>query len=336
MNTKRVSLLLLVVFFWPLSAMALPFTDLYVFGDSLSDQGNVSLRTGGAVPPPEYTDGTNTGRFTNGLNYIDYLSAELGLTTTPVLSGGNNYASGGARTNSHGLDPLGIGARSVLQQRDAYLGSLSGAADSDALYVVWAGANNITDMLGKSVADPFYDPIADMQQAILDMADVIGSLAAAGATNILIPNLPDLGDTPNIASLGPVASAGAEALSLIFNTGLFSALDGLDLGFPTTNIIRFDTFSLMDTVIQDPGSYGFTNTSNACYSEFVVTGGATCANPDQYLSWDGFHPGSVAHQILATEMLAVVSASVPEPDTYMLLVIGLLGFMARKNGLRKI
>lgn len=42
-------------------------TDIYVFGDSLSDQGNVYAITGHLVPPPEYSDGANVGRFTNSL-----------------------------------------------------------------------------------------------------------------------------------------------------------------------------------------------------------------------------------------------------------------------------
>ena len=53
---------------------AAPYSGLYVFGDSLSDQGNVSHIAGGALPPGEYTDGTTSGRFTNGKNYIDYLN----------------------------------------------------------------------------------------------------------------------------------------------------------------------------------------------------------------------------------------------------------------------
>ena len=77
------------------------YDSLYVFGDSLSDQGNFYAITGGSTPPPEYTDGTTYGRFTNGKNYVDYLSSRLGISSGNSLSVGNNYSYGGARTDSH-------------------------------------------------------------------------------------------------------------------------------------------------------------------------------------------------------------------------------------------
>ena len=81
MKKRMLSLLLCWVLLLPFVAAAGPFSELFVFGDSLSDQGNVSLLTGGLIPPNEYTDGTYHGRFTNGLNYIDRLAANLGLTS---------------------------------------------------------------------------------------------------------------------------------------------------------------------------------------------------------------------------------------------------------------
>ncbi|RDH88994.1 MAG: hypothetical protein DIZ77_01335 [endosymbiont of Seepiophila jonesi] len=126
--------MLLLVLLWPLTTFASRFSDLYVFGDSLSDQGNVATITGGLIPPPEYTDGTNSGRFTNGLNYVDYFSDRLGLPTGSSVLGGNNYAYGGAHSFTH---PLGaFGALSLNEQKDLYLGGLGMTpADAD---VTWS------------------------------------------------------------------------------------------------------------------------------------------------------------------------------------------------------
>jgi phospholipase/lecithinase/hemolysin len=103
---------LLFVFILPARAA---FTSMVVIGDSLSDQGNVfdftsALPPSFLTPPLEYTDGTNFGRFTNGLNYIDYLSSSLNLSVTPSRLGGSNYAYGGALTNT---DQLGIPSRAL-------------------------------------------------------------------------------------------------------------------------------------------------------------------------------------------------------------------------------
>src|SRR5512144_1683255 len=76
-----------------------PYDALYVFGDSLSDAGNLATFTHGAIPLPAfYPD----GRFSNGLNYADDLATRLGLggPLTPSLRGGTNFAWGSALTGN--------------------------------------------------------------------------------------------------------------------------------------------------------------------------------------------------------------------------------------------
>lgn len=69
-------------FLFPLKATAASFTQIYVFGDSVSNIGNVFDSTGGAIPPNQfYFD----GRFSNGPVWVDYLAQDLGLSLTPLL-----------------------------------------------------------------------------------------------------------------------------------------------------------------------------------------------------------------------------------------------------------
>lgn len=309
-------LLVLALLASPIAAHAYAYTDLYVFGDSLSDQGNVSLLTGGAIPPGEYTDGTTRGRFTNGKNYVDYLAADLGLSVTPSLLGGTNFAYGGARTNYHVLpNPAAL---SLLQQRDAYLTSLGGrAADANALYLVWAGANNFADVFSRLRSDPFYNPTADLLGAGSDIAHTIASLAAAGAQHIIAPNIPDLGLVPAVTGGGPRNPA-VSSLVANFNLGLEQALQGIELAFPDTEIIRIDAFALLNGLYQDPAGNGFTNNTLGCYSLYVRPGGTTCANSDEYIFWDLDHPTSATHRILATH----IARAVPEPASVVLMLAG--------------
>ena len=73
-------------------AAASSFDAIYVFGDSYSDVGNIFIATGGAKPAPPYYK----GRFSNGPIWIDHLAGAYGLTVTPSLKGGTDYAFGGA------------------------------------------------------------------------------------------------------------------------------------------------------------------------------------------------------------------------------------------------
>jgi len=96
----------------PAAAALTTLSNLFVFGDSLSDGGNSGLLTQSPVlptgfPPPPYAG----GRYSNGPVAVEYLwqSYHPGSTSfTPSLAGGTNYALGGATT---GLDNNGDGIK---------------------------------------------------------------------------------------------------------------------------------------------------------------------------------------------------------------------------------
>jgi phospholipase/lecithinase/hemolysin len=129
-----------------------------------------------------------------------------------------------------------------------------------------------------------------------------------------------MGLVPLITGGGPPV-ADATALSAVFNTGLAAAIDDIATLFPDTNLFQFDTFGLLTDAFLDPSAFGFTNVTDACYSEFVVPGGTSCANPDEFLSWDGFHPTTATHRIIAEQVV------VPVPAAAWLFVSGLIGLL---------
>ena len=70
------------------------YTNIYVFGDSLSDNGNLSMAPGAPAGTPS--------RFTNGPVAVEIVAGALGLALTPSdhLNGGfsgNNFAVAGAK-----------------------------------------------------------------------------------------------------------------------------------------------------------------------------------------------------------------------------------------------
>jgi hypothetical protein len=121
---------LILAIFWPGPGSAtMMYNELVVLGDSLSDQGNVYTITGTLIPPPEYTDGTNLGRFTNGLNYVDYLAPSLGLDVAPSVLGGcawripNSCAMGGRLPPVTSLAPTNYPAGHVTPRPGAARGT---------------------------------------------------------------------------------------------------------------------------------------------------------------------------------------------------------------------
>jgi len=198
----------------------------------------------------------------------------------------------------------------------------SGIADPTALYVVWAGANDLADYLKDYLITGGSPTTISPADSLAYLISVVNELAVLGAETILVPNIPDIGVTPMIMELGDEVPRLATNLTTGFNEGLEAGLNLLESIYTDVNFIRFDAFSVLNEIVADPASAGFTNVTDACYSEFVMPGGTILENPDNYLSWDGFHPTTAAHQILADQMARAV---VPEPTTMLLFGFGLVG-----------
>lgn len=304
----------------PSPIFAVTYSDLIVFGDSLSDTGNVFRVTAGVIPnSPPYFD----GRFTNGPNYVDDLAADLHLHSTPFLAGGHNYAFGGARTNFNSLAP----SFDVRDQVRTYeLASLR--ADPNALYVVFAGSNNLRDAIDSAAAMPSNaTAIAanTVQQAVSDIHAMLNTLAGMGARNVLVPDAPNLGLVPEVLQKGTTASRFGTTVSQAFNQQLNAMLDTET----ALNTYRVDTFSLFNSVIANPAAYGLTDVRSSCYSGDAlhsILSGTVCSSPDTHLFWDGLHPTSVGHAILARaafDLLAGDSVLVPEPASWLLVMTGI-------------
>lgn len=291
-RSLRVAALVGALFIAFFSAQASAFSALYVFGDSLSDTGNVYAATAGGTPAAPYAP----GRFSNGPVWVETLSANLGLgAVNPSLLGGKNYAWGGATTGT--TPPPSIPGTSLTQQVAGYLSGAGGMADGSALYVVWGGGNDVR--------------AGDITNSVTNLSAMITSLAGAGATTFLVPNLPDIGLTPDAIAAGPAAVAGATFLSTTFNAQLAAALPGLAAGLGVS-IISLDVFGFLNNVVAGSPGNGITNTNQRCY----VSGPTACATPNQHIFWDGIHPTATAHQMLGN----LASSVIPVPPAAVLLV----------------
>ena len=142
---------------------------------------------------------------------------------------------------------------------------------------------------------------------VANLADHVATLAAAGADEFLVPNLPPLGQTP--AHYGSGSETAMDNLTIEFNDELSAELDALETTLDVT-IHRLDVFALFERVLADPAAFGFTNVTDEAYN-----GGSPVPNPDEYLFWDPIHPSAAGHAWLG--QLAV--RAVPEPSVLVLL-----------------
>ncbi len=335
----------------PVLGAAAPFSNIYVLGDSLSDQGNLyaaTLATAGTGLPAN--DHYYQGRFSNGPIYADLLAQKLGLTLTPSISGGNNFAYGGARTDYSRFDsnaPTPPGPGPYPAPPEAFPWSLKGEQkafedrhvyDPNGLYIVWSGANDLGDLIPMAIGDALHgtdNVAAPLNNVVQGIQSVINDFITAGAQHILVPNIPDLGLVPLVFSGNPpIVATTATSLTSRFNKLLDTMLDT----FTGVNISRVDTFNMLQQVVANPSTYGFTNANTACYSGFVapdIAGTATvCSDPSSYVFWDSEHLTTAFNALLADRFFQAV---VPEPHVLMnfLLGLGVLAAVGRTRRLRR-
>ncbi len=294
-----------------------PYTGLVVFGDSYSDVGNLfvastELQASTGQPVQPALDHHFYGRFSNGPIYTDVLAFGLHVALQPSLLGGGDYAFGGALNDSNvnELPPNGTGfyARgafpwSLTAETQAFAAQAAkSGADPNALYVVFSGLNDVAAILQGR-------PGVTVGGTIGGILGTIETIKAAGGKTVLVPNLPDEGVLPVVTALAPIVpgiSAAATGLTRQYNAALNAALDGVT----GIRVIRFDTFSLIDKVVANPSRYGFVNATTPCYSGPVTPdpAGVVCADPLQYVFWDGQHPTTSFHILLGIEILRALYA----------------------------
>jgi thermolabile hemolysin len=316
---RSCSLLSCVLLFAPFCALHAdsigPVNQFVIFGDSLSDDGNAlylenqyknvvgTYPPGVPVPlPPNYT----AGKFTDGPDttpattsptglWIDQFAAKMGLSQPQApFNGGTNYATGSAQTGSNPSFPLGVPY--VGNQLTLFEGSHPLGAPANALYIFWAGADDLfAGGNGVSAAN--------------NIASYIGDLSSMGAHYFLWLNLPNLGP-------------GFQAFNSQYSTDLSHLqADG-------TDVVGVDVNALFEAILADPAAYGFTNTTDAAWCGPGALPNCASNNPNDFLLWDGTHPTTAADALvaqLAYDDVTGVSPgnSVPEPATAALVFGGI-------------
>ena len=288
--------------------------DVVVFGDSLSDPGNIPGLSGGVnfPPSPPYAD----NRFTNGPVYSELLPGLLGGTYDPSL----NFAVGGALTGEDNLnsdrpgalpgsDLTGVVLPGIRTQVDGFL-EAGGRLDDDDVVIVYGGANDIF-VAAEAAATLPADQLPDLIRgtaatAVANLGADVTRLNAAGGNYFVLPNLPDLGATPGFSADGADSAALGSGFTFAHNLALGQA--AADLQEQTgANIILFDIDGILADIRANPERYDIVNVTEACIEVIAcITGDEETQN--RFLFFDGVHPTAGVHakvaDILATTLRA--------------------------------
>ncbi len=318
------------------------FANVTVFGDSLSDDGNIPrvlppafLQTvvpGGFLQPPYYGY-----HFTNGPTYAESLNRLLGVAS-PL----QDYAYGGAFSaplnetlgsvtvsgtniipflNPSANPLLPAGFDSSLQGQIRALAASGGRASANDLYVVWGGANDYLAMATALQAQPNLSQtqaLAIIRQqvgtTVGNLATDVTMLAGMGGRNFVVPLLPNLGATPSFNGSATTAQLGFTT-SQLHAQALSQTMGQLaqSLGI---RIIPVDLFTISQDITANPAKYGLSNVTSQCYNNaqagLAVTASGTpataCANPASYEYWDPVHPTAATQALIAQAVVSSVEA----------------------------
>lgn len=325
----------------PLPAMA--WDSLTVFGDNLSDTGNVGRFT--------YNSATNP-------LYDEILARQAGLTLQPSSQGGSNYAAGGA------VAVPAINSQFNTQDQVArYLASTNGRADPNGLYIHWIGGN---DLAAAVALPPLATTLIDNSAGAA--VSQVKALLNAGAGTVIVPTVPNVGATPALieailqpfsaaavsaafqsldAAATPNSAARQQAIQAAFNqaagqlsgvpavrdllaqqlfaawqqlsaqaaalTARYNQLEENALANTQGNIVRVDINGLFSEVIDNPAVYGLSNTAGmACppgtSSVDCTSSTAGFSSQQNYLFADRLHPSPAVHAIIADYIQSILDA----------------------------
>ncbi|MBN1930784.1 MAG: SGNH/GDSL hydrolase family protein [Desulfobacterales bacterium] len=296
-------------------AHARKIEEIIVFGDSLSDTGNLYVTSNMTFPesPPYYN-----GRFSNGLVWVEYLALRINIEVpVPSNLGGTNYAWGGAETG-YGLSARGT--PNVGEQIKYFLGTdpeNHNLPKDNQLFIVWAGSNDFNNTSGL---------LPDPQNLVKNITKHIETLALTvpeTKLTFLVPNLPPLGQTARAHCLGlyyPNIPPMLDYLSVEFNTLLANELKELKrelkkLYSIKVKIFQLDIYALTQEMLMNPEVFGFINITDTarlgadamgCPLDVTALNEGVVDNADEYLFFDDIHPSSTFHQVVAERALELI------------------------------
>ena len=301
-------------------------TEILIFGDSLSDTGNLHKNFHGLAPKslPYYN-----GTFSNGEIWSRLLVNEL-KGKIPI----KNYAVGGASVTLHSNveNLLGYSLADQISHFEAY-DDLKKKKEKNYLAFIWIGANDYLNVPGK-ISEKGKTKL--MKDVLKGIDNAVHSLLQRNVKKIVFIGIPDVGLTP-ISSQYHMNSQAASDLAGRSNEELQIMIDSYKTRYPDLEFIFCDfteilhevtgktkefnqKYQLQVTDIEHPcwrGGYfqgihskkkggikthnpkrQFPGSAHVTAASMASTEGALCPDPEHHLFWDNVHPTAQVHRII--------------------------------------
>jgi phospholipase/lecithinase/hemolysin len=259
-------------------------TELYVIGDSLSDDGNVWVLTDGKRPDarvyPEH-------KYTNCLVWNEYLGEKYRKLNV------KNYAAGGSTVDGDILR-FDTDVPSLKEQAIQISGELdvpvSRSRDwlkiNKRIAVIWGGSNDF--VANATVAAKTIIP------NLLNIANILKQTKKFD--DIFIFNLVNIAKTPLGNSLPAPQKAMMSQLMIQINQALEKAVQDAQAKDPSQKLTLVDADSIAAELISIPQSSEKWEPLGSCVDSSHLNTTQICEHPEYFFYYDLKHPNTISHK----------------------------------------
>jgi phospholipase/lecithinase/hemolysin len=285
-----------------LIASADRFETMIVYGDSLSDPGNLSSNTFQILLPHGIF---YKGRFSNGPIWADYVQK---ATKWNVY----NYAVSGART-FEGPFPERLVVSDLPEQIGESQSRLKSLDPERTLISIWIGPNNylrnggeFEDTQGKTKSELLRRGV---DKSLSDIRKATLSLIDQGFTAFAVGTMPELGGINRSPEEGRTATdATLFEATRLHNSKLKRLIEDLEKQHTDIRIATFQAYEINKATYDSPETYHFTVLNKPCFEgslkgEFYGKE-KFCDDLLGYKFWEYLHPNTMMHCYYASQFLS--------------------------------
>ncbi|XP_047172077.1 GDSL esterase/lipase At4g01130-like [Vigna umbellata] len=191
-----------------------------------------------------------------------------------------------------------------------------------AIYMLYIGQNDLTSKI--AATGSINGLMETFPQILSQINDAVKELYAQGARTIMVFNLGPVGCYPGYLVQLPHATSDFDEFGCIasyqnvvnyYNKLLKDTVSQTRQSLPDVSLIHVDTYSALSELFHHPTLYGFKYGTKTCcgygggdhnFNPKILCGNmlaSACAEPREYVSWDGIHFTEAANKIVANAIL---------------------------------